>query len=246
MSNTDDVVAALDDHQITDEEGDPTGEQNPAEESTAQEETTVEEATTAEKPQVAEEASTQEAETEDQDQLVADEAGKRYVPEKRFKEVYGKAKRYEREKGALEAQVKALNDQLLGKAPLPVAGKPSVISPEARKADQLETELLFQALPQFDPESKEYSEVLDQLGADTYKANPGITKLEAGKRAIKTAKKLTEKIAQVKVGARQVKTLQSDQGITNRVTSREGAKPDVDKMSAPELEAYLKETGQWL
>lgn len=246
MSNTDDLVAALNDHQVTDEEGALTGEQNPSEETTAQEETTVDETTTAEKPPVAEESPTQGEETEDPDQLVADETGKRYVPETRFKEIYGKAKQKEREVAARDAQIAILNAQLLGKAPSPDAKKPEEVSPETRKADQLETELLFQTLPQFDPDSKEYSEELDQLGADIYKANPGITKLEAARRAIKTAKKLTEKITQVKIEARTVKSLQSDQGITNRVTSRQAVEPDTSKMSVEELEAYLKETGQWL
>jgi hypothetical protein len=188
------------------------------------------------KPEVSSEASTQEGDDDSKTELAEDEAGKRYVPEKRFDKVYGKLKQTERELQALKSQ-----------SAQPRVGLPSAQQPNnpIDKTSALETELLFSTMPQFNPESDEYSEELDSLGAELYKANPGITKVEAARRALLTAKKLAGKVAEVKQEARTVKSLQSDQGITNRVISREAGAVDPGKMSLDELEAHLRKTGQW-
>ena len=59
------------------------------------------------------------------------------------------------------------------------------------------------------------------------------------------AKKITNKIADVKLEARSVKAQQSDQGITNRVLNREGIKEDPEKMTLEEKEEWLKANNLW-
>jgi hypothetical protein len=233
MDDPNELVAALN-HQVTDENGEMIGESETTEENpTAPEETTADETTPAEKPRSEAEPATQAAEDETPN-LVEDEAGKRYVPETRFKEVYGKLKQRERE---LEAIAKAPQAQAPNELP--------TVKPQIDKADALEVEVLRATLPQFNPESTDYSEELDQMGYDIWKANPGVTRLEAARKALTRMEKLAKQSASVKAEARMVKSLQSDQGMTNRVVSREAAKPDLDSMSDRDMEAYLKEHGQW-
>jgi hypothetical protein len=59
------------------------------------------------------------------------------------------------------------------------------------------------------------------------------------------AKKITSKVADVKLEAKSVKVSQSDQGITNRVLNREGQQLDPDKMTLAEKEEWLKAEGLW-
>jgi hypothetical protein len=84
------------------------------------------------------------------------------------------------------------------------------------------------------------------LGFAIYKASPGITRLEAARKAVQMAKKIQSKVTEVKDEARSVKTQQSDQGITSRVTSREASSDVPDESSSPEeMEKWLKAHGQW-
>ena len=245
MGNTEELVAALNNHQVTDDEGNVQQNDTVEEESTTPEQTTVEETTAAEKPAESPEPVTQTADDETKTELVADEAGKRYVPENRFDNVYGKWKGTEREL----QQTKQMLDTVLKGGASNAQPQPQA-TPD--KTAQLETEMLYNTLPQFDPNSDQHSPELDELGGTIYNASrdangiPTITKLEAARKAIATANKLAGKVAEVKAEARTVKSLQSDQGITNRVTSRDATKVNTDAMSPKELEAYMKETGQWL
>jgi len=246
MSNQDDLVAALDNHEVTDDDGQVKGDETPEEESATQEETTVEEDATAEKSAETEDESTQdetegtENEESDEPDLVetaSDETGKRYVPESRFKEVYAKWKAAEREKGKPSAPA-------LPKTELPPAGP-------INKADALEVELLRTTLPQFNPESEKYSREIDELGFSIYESsrdNKGqysMTRIQAARKALQMAKKITSKVAEVKSEAKTVKAQQSDQGITNRVLTRESTKLDPNKMTLEEKEEWLKANGQW-
>ena len=242
MSPIDDLAAAMDNHQITDEQGQIIADDTAKEEPAPQEQTTVEEGATAEKSVDTEVASPEETkESENEPEMVetaSDETGKRYVPESRFKEVYAKWK---------EAQRQASE-----KVALPVA-LPQAPTP-ARPVDRvnaLESELLKSTLPQFNPDSPDYDRELDELGWNLYEAskdksgNYTVTQLEAGRKAIQMANKITSKVADVKLEAKSVKAQQSDQGITNRVLNREGTQPDPEKMTLEEKEEWLKATGNW-
>lgn len=234
------MVAAFNDHQVTDDQGQ-VADDTAFQDTTADETNTVEETATAEKPAETEEvapATTDETEST----LAEDETGKRYVPESRFKEVYAKQKQLERELAdAKKAQpnaglqdVASVNNQL-----------PQLPSD---RTEALEVELLKTTLPQFDPNSTEYDRTLDEMGSEIFRANPGITRIEAAKRAIKRAGELTKTTAAIKAEARQVKSLQSDQGITSRVDSsvRTQQEPDMSKETDPDkIEAYLRSKGQW-
>lgn len=239
MPNLDDVAAALDNHQITDESGEIAGETTPQEETAPQKQTPVDETARAEKSEETEESTpVEDKATETEPELVPtaeDETGKRYVPEARFKEVYGKWKEAERKL----------------KTPEPVF-EPQPVQPRPiEKTDALEIELLRSTLPQFNPESPDYSRDIDELGYSLYessKDNKGrhtMTRIEAGRKALSMAKKITSKIAEVKTEARTVKAQQSDQGITNRVLNREANKLDPAKMSLDEMEEWLKANNQW-
>lgn len=238
MADLNDLAAALDNHQITDDQGETTGETTPLEDSATQEQTPVEDTATAEKPAETQDSTpveTKESETPEMVELAADETGKRYVPESRFKEVYGKWK---------EAERKA-------QASKPVTLPPIAPQKPIEKTDALEIELLRSTLPQFNPDNPEYNQDVDELGFSLYegsKDNKGrytMTRIEAGRKALSMAKKITSKVAEIKSEARTVKTQQSDQGITNRVLNREGQKIDPNKMSLEEMETWLKANGSW-
>jgi len=236
MDNLDELVATLDDHQITDDQGQMIAESGTASENTtAQDQTTVDDTAPVEKPSQSDTSDTQTGEPEVTDQLAEDETGNRYVPEKRFKEIYGKAKEAERKARELEVLLASQ-----GQAP---RAKPS--NDKVDKADILEVEMLKSTLPQFDPNSTEYDATLDQMGFEIYKANPGITRMEAARKALSRLEKIAQSSANVKTEARMVKAFQSDQGMTNRVVQRGAGEPNPDKMSVSEIETYLKEHGQW-
>lgn len=233
-------LAALN-HQVTDEDGGIIAEETAQEETAPQEQTPVEETATVEKPADEETAPKAETTSENEPDLVPtaeDETGKRYVPESRFKEVYAKMK-------DLERMTKIMPQ------PTEVPQKPSVGLKPSDKADALEIELLRTTLPQFNPEHPEYSREVDELGFSIYegskdsKGNYTMTRMEAGRKALSMAKKITSKVAEIKSEVRTVKAQQSDQGITNRVVSREGTKLDPDKMTLEEKEEWLKATGNW-
>lgn len=231
------VADALDNHQVTDDQGQ-VAEETATENTTLQEQTTEDESATAGKSEDQDTLPKEEPASENEPDLVPtaeDESGKRYVPESRFKEVYAKWKEAERSKA--------------NSAPQPVVRQP--IASPVQKTDALEIELLRAQLPQFNPESPEYSQDIDELGYSLYesakdkKGNYTMTRLEAGRRAISMAKKITSKVAEARIEARTVKAQQSDPGITNRVLNRDTAKADPNKMTLEEKEAWLKETGNW-
>ena len=239
MTQPNDLAAALNDHDVTDNQGQVAGETTPVETTATQEQTTVKEDATAEKSaETAESVPTDTKESENEPEMVetaSDETGKRYVPESRFKEVYAKWKAAQRESSTPEV-IKPI---------APVQARP------VDKTDALEVELLRSTLPQFNPESDTYSREIDELGFSLYegsKDNSGkylITRLEAGRKALDMAKKITSKIADVKLEAKSVKAQQSDQGITNRVLNREGAQLDPNKMTLEEKEEWLKANDLW-
>ena len=234
MDHSDELAAAMN-RQVTDEQGEIVGEETPQETSATQEQTTVEEDATAEKSAETEVSIPIETkETENEPEMVetaSDETGKRYVPESRFKEVYAKWKQAERKAKA----------QGVAPPPMPVR-EPIKID----RADALETEFLKSTLPQFNPESEQYDRDLDEMGYEIYEASKGsLTRLEAARRALSRAKKITSKLADVKLEARSVKAQQSDQGITNRVLNRDETKVDPEKMSLEEKEEWLKAQGMW-
>lgn len=239
MPNLDDLAAALDNHQVTDGEGEIAGETTPQEDTAPQEQTTVDETARAEKSEETEDSTPVEDKgTENEPEMVPtaeDETGKRYVPEARFKEVYAKWKEAERKSKTPEQPFQ----------PQPVTQRP------VEKTDALEIELLRSTLPQFNPESPDYNRELDELGYSLYessKDNKGrhtITRIEAGRKAVSLAKKITSKVTEIKTEARTVKAQQSDQGITNRVLNREANKLEPEKMTLEEMEGWLKENNQW-
>ena len=230
-----DMAAALNDHEITDQEG-KIAEETATEETAAQEINTESDTATAEKPAESVEEAPKADEAETENQLAEDETGKRYVPEGRFKDVYGKYKATQRELDSIKKQATA---------------QPTIAQPTSQttvdKSSQLETELLYVTLPQFNPDSDQFDQTLDQTAVDIFLANPGITKLEAGRRAIARAKALTKDQVKIISEARAVKSQQSDQGITSRVSSRPSDKDQVPGADASleEMEAYLKKTGEW-
>jgi hypothetical protein len=230
MDINDDMVAAMENHQVTDDQG-----QLLSDGASEEQQPTVPnepESAPSEKTTESEEATTKEAETEEDPNIAEDDRGRKYVPEKRFKEVYAKQKKLERE---LEEVRKAKE--------LPSSLIPS--QPIDRNA-QLENELLFTKMPEFDPQGDNYNAELDQVAANIYLAKQGsITKLEAARQARKLASKITEQVAGIRSDANAVKREQADSGITSRVTSRASAQPDFDKMSLDDMEAYMKSNGQW-
>lgn len=229
------MAAALDDHEVTDDEG-KVADETAVEDTATQETNTEEETASAEKPAEStnEEPKTEEVESETQ--LAEDESGKRYVPEGRFKKVYGELKAKERELDSLKKQAPALQ---------PIQQPTQPQTPD--KSSQLETELLYATLPQFNPDSDQYNQDLDDLAVNVYLANPGITKLEAARKAITKAKALTKDQIKIISEARSVKSQQSDQGITSRVSNRPSEKDQIPGPDATleEMEAYLKKTGEW-
>lgn len=237
------VAEALNGHQVTDSDGQLLpAEQTAADETTAQETNTVEETAPAEKPAETEAKAPKAPAEETETELAEDETGKRYVPESRFKEVYGKQKALEREIEQLRRSQVSQPLQQPTQQPLQPQTQPQVVD----KTTALELDLLKTTLSQFNPDHEDYDPDLDRLGALIYKANPGITMLEAGRRALAEAKALTKKQTQIVAEARQVKSLQSDQGITTRVkSSGQPQAPDPDKMSLDEKEEWLKSNGMW-
>lgn len=182
-----------------------------------------------------------EAEEDEIVTVTTDESGEGYVPISRFKKVYGKGKAAERENVELKQRVQELESQ----GYTPKQAKQIAEAP-IDKTDKVEIELLRATLPQFNPEAKDYSKELDEMGFAVYKATPGITRIEAARRALGMAKKLQKKVATIEEEARTVKSQQSDQGITSRASSR---KPSSDvpgeNASDEELEEWLKAKGQW-
>ena len=251
QDNIEELTASLNGHQVTDENGE-LGEETTSFEDSAPQETNTEEETASSEKSAEPTSTAPKAQEEDsENELAEDESGKRYVPEARFKEVYGKLKAYERGEIAPKA-----NPSALPALELPsIQSLPTQPAQPLDQASALEVELLKVTLPQFNPDAPEYSSALDALGDKLYKAagkfdskgkfTPGITRIEAAKQAIATARTLTQNQIAIQTEARKVKALQSDQGITSRVTQRQGQQLNPNSMSLEEKEAYLRSTGEW-
>lgn len=231
----DELAAALGGHEITDEDGklaeETTSDERPA---TQEEKQPEEEAISEKESEVSKPA--EELAEEDEDVDAVDDNGKRYIPEKRFKKVYGELKAKERELEELRKQHTVQKPTQNFSTPTPE---------NASKADRLELEILKEKYPQFDPESSQHSPVLDEMGYEILVSNPGMTRLEAARQALNRAKKLGMAEKAVKTEARVVKQQQADSGIANRVLNRKGTQPDLNKMSLEEKEEYLKANGMW-
>ena len=238
MSSLDDLAEAMNNRQITDKDGqiaDDTASENTA----PLETNTEDEGATAEKSAGSKESTpVDEKESENEPEMVetaSDESGKRYVPEERFKEVYAKWKKAERKEETKQVEKPS--------------GKP--VTAPLTKTDALEIEILRSTLPQFNPENPEYSREIDELGYSLYEGskdslgNYSLTRIQAGKKALEMAKKITSKVAEIKTEARTVKAQQSDRGITNRVLNREQQQVDPNKMSLEEKEEWLKANNAW-
>ncbi len=227
QDNLDELKDAFDGHEVTNDEGQ-LAEPTDSEEVPSKEETPVNEA-----------EDTEQETAETNPEVAEDEDGKKYVPEGRFKEVYAQKKELERELNKLKS------------SPPPRVDNPQ---PTGDRATMLETELLHQTLPQFNPNSPDYSEVLDEMGSEIYNSSfrfdpntqtvvPTITKLEAARRAIERAKKLSGNRDKNKEEVRIVKSQQSDSGFTS--ASKKVPEKSLDDMSLEEKEAYLKANGLW-
>ncbi len=235
MSTIDELAASLNDHQVTDDEGRIEAEDTAQEESAPQEQTPAEETATDDTNPPKEEVKSEDKTDEpDLVETAADETGKRYVPEARFKEVYAKWKESERKH-----------------AEKPFTPQPTQALKPTEKTDALEMELLRTTLPQFNPDHSDYSREIDELGYALYegskdpKGNHSMTRIEAGRRAVAMTKKITSAVVEIKSEAKTVKAQQSDQGITNRVLNRDSAKVDPNKMTLEEKEEWLKGQGLW-
>jgi len=227
QDNLDQLKDAFDGHEVTNDDGQLT-ETTDSEEVPSEEETPVTES-----------EDTEQETAETNPEVAEDEDGKKYVPEGRFKEVYAKYKELERK---------------FKESPTPAPVAPPMSSSIPDRASLLETELLHQTLPQFNPNSPDYSEVLDEMGSEIYQSSfrfdprtqtvmPTITKLDAARRAIERAKKLNDSRARNKEEVRIVKSQQSDSGFTS--ASKKVAEKNLDDMSLEEKEAYLKANGLW-
>jgi hypothetical protein len=220
--NMEQLAAIMGGHQITGEDGQPSDEQEqePVTESAPEEPATED---TGNKDEVREEPA------QVTDELVEDESGKKYVPQKRFDEVYAKLKQLER-------------DQQVQK---PVVPAQPTFPAEMSKADQIEAEMLYATMPEFDPGSDKYSEELDLLGSQVYLANPGITKLEAARRARSLASKLSQRREVTKQSVRDYKAQTTEGAFTSKPLSGRETQPDPNSMSLEEMENYLKAKGAW-
>jgi hypothetical protein len=220
--------------EITDDEGQQIEENAPSfEESAPQEEKQMGESTETEKSTEEEVKESKPGTESEEMQPVEDEEGKKYIPEKRFKEVYAKSKENERRVKELE---KAVAQQY--------SLKPQEQAPH-NKTDDLEVELLFAKYPQFDPEHENYDVDVDDLAADIFLAGKAKTKIEAAKMALDKVKKLSSKSIPIKDEARVIKKAMSE-SVTTKGGSRVEVEPDPDKMSPEEMESYMKAKGEWL
>jgi hypothetical protein len=236
MSRIDELVAALDGHEVTDSEGEIT-----------------EETETSEEPATALEENDSESDTEETDEQepaedldeevdeVEDESGKKYIPIDRFNKIYGKMKTYERQ----------LQDgSTVKEDPQPVMAKdvPTDTPVIWDKADVLEVKLAY---PQFDPKynadgeptNTDYSLELDELAFSYLQADPRMTPMKAAQKALKTFEKLTKKEVEIRTQAKKVKLSASEAPLTSRNRSRGEGEPDPDKMSFKEKEEYLRSIG---
>lgn len=231
------LAAALNGHSITDSEGQ-IAEETASEESAPQETNTEDDTALSEKTAEEESASTQDTDESDETNLAVDDSGKRYIPEKRFKKTYAEKKQLERENEALKALVTST-------IPVGTNVQQSTSSTSSNPdLDRLELKMVYKEYPQFNPSSEEYSPEIDKLAGNLRRAN-NLSVTDAAEEAMKMVKKFTSDQVQVAREARTVKALQSDQGITSRVTNRQPTQVDFESLSLEEKEQYLRDNGQW-
>lgn len=240
-SNLAQLAEAFDGHQITDEDGARNeGETDTPVAEPAGDEQTTESPVVEEQPAQKENADPVKEEAKDDEHEVAeDDSGNKYIPQKRFDKVYGKLKSAERERDEMKAKLQQ------GEQILQEHGQSAQQQPKVNSVEAVEIELLRMQMPEFDPTSDQYSKTLDSLGAQIFKANKGITRLEAARRAKSMAADLALKSVEAKQESRVYKQQNSDQGITNRVVNRVQTQKKPEEMTESEMEAWMKSNGLW-
>jgi len=222
MSTIDDLAAALNNHQVTDEDGQVRSEP-------AAEQVDSLESESVPTEEVQEEPKLQEQEPEEAE----DDSGRKYVPLKRFNKIYG-------EREELKRELAALRQQAPVKEPQPVS------VPSLDRTQALEMELLFDKYPEFNPNDDKYSPELDALAGKFVQANPSLSALQAAREAKEFAKRIGSKQAGIQQESVMVKRAVSDNGIAGR-PQKVSTQPEIDiaTASADDLERYLKQTGNW-
>lgn len=228
MDNSQELVAALNQHEIT-------GDDTPLEDTAPQEPTKIENPTGAEKPAESEGEEPQTEPEEDETQPVEDEEGRKYVPEKRFKEIYAKHKDAERKLRLYEDQLRAISSQQPQQVPP---------TPARDKADFLENEILFNQYPQFDPTSDQYDEDLDNVAASIYTSGRATTKTEAARQALGLAKKLQSKTISIKEETKTFKKAVSEGNVV-KPGQRIEAQFNPEAADVDDLEKHMRATGIW-
>lgn len=221
MSTIDDLAAALNNHQVTDEDGQVSSASAPEQVDSLESESVPTE-------EVQEEPKLQEQEPEEAE----DDQGRKYIPAKRFEKVYGQKKALERELASLRQQVQK---------------EPEKVPEQALDRTQaLEMELLFDKYPEFNPNDDKYSPELDALAGKFVQANPSLSALQAAREAKEFAKRIGSKQAGIQQESIMVKRAVSDNGIAGR-PQKVSTQPEIDiaTASADDLERYLKQTGNW-
>ena len=233
MDNSQQLAAMFDKHEVTDPQGQVTEDATSTEIPASQETTEIEEPTKAEKPAESDVKVSQPLIDEDETQPVEDEEGRKYVPEKRFKEVYAKQKDAERKLKAYEEQLRAT---MAPQAPTP--------QPNLDRTAALETEMLFNNYPQFNPSDPNYDEDLDRVAASIYMSGSATTKTEAARKALELAQKLQSKTTSMK---EETKTFKKSVSEGNIAKSGQRAEPglDPDTAKVEDIEKYLRSSGNW-
>lgn len=224
MSAIDDLAAALNDHQITDDQGEI------ASDSAAED---VVDSSTSE---VEEENQTQDSQVEvEVSDEAEDESGEKYIPKKRFDKVYGEMKSYERE-------LEVLRSRETTETPAAQTQREPYV-PDKHLLN-LEMEIVRDKYPEFDPQGEAYSEEIDWLAAKLVQADPSLSPLAAARQAREQAKKFARR-GEAKEDVRVVKRAVSDSGIAGRASQPTEPQLDVNSMSVEDMERYLKQTGNW-
>lgn len=217
MSTIDDLAATLNNHQVTDDDGQVISESAPEKVDSLESES-----------QSDEELEEQPKVTEDEPSEAEDEDGHKYVPEKRFKEIYGQKKALEREIASLKQGARA---------PTP--------APSLDRTQALEMEYLFDKFPEFNPNDPKYSQELDALAGKFVQANPLLSPIQAAKEAKEFARRIASKIDGTKSDTVIVKKTIADSGMAQRSQTTSDSPIDVENASVDEIERYLKSTGNW-
>lgn len=239
MEAIDELAAALNGREF-EAEDQPQGEGTPTEKPAAQEQPIEEEPTSAEKPAKSEEPAPQAPSEEDETQPVVDEEGKHYVPESRFKKETARFREEERKRKALEEQLRSYQQPVYS----PQVGNQNKPAPADRTA-ALETELLYSQYPQFNPDSTDFNADLDETALSIYLSGRASTKVDAARQALKLAAKLQSQVTSIRDEAKTIKKSVTESGFVAKGGQRPEPTPDVDKMSADELEGLLRSSGNW-